>query len=89
MLPPSRLPQTTCLIGTEPVSKSDAQVLNAPDPPNSRREFRAEKTGIGGLVGETPYRRESSVDGPWSEMAVLKIDAIPGNHDLIEREARL
>jgi hypothetical protein len=56
------LPERSCLVGGEPVTESDAEVLRPFDSADAGSEIRAEQTSIGGFVGETSNRRKPAVD---------------------------
>ena len=52
------LPDRFRLIGGEPVTKTNAEVLRPFDPADASGEIRAEEAGISSFVWEAPHRRE-------------------------------
>ncbi len=56
------LPEGFCLIGGEPVTKANAEVLRPSDPPDASGEIRAEQAAISSFVCEAPDRREPPVN---------------------------
>lgn len=56
------LPQRSRLVGGQPITEADAEVLWAFDSADASSEIRAEQTGIGKFVRETSDRREPAVD---------------------------
>jgi hypothetical protein len=56
------LPERLCLIGGEPVAKTNAEALRPFDAADASSEIWAEQTGIGSFVRETSDRRKSAVD---------------------------
>src|SRR5271167_4708099 len=83
------LPESAGLFSRQPVAQSDAQFSDAFHAPNAGRQLRAQQASVGRLVGEPPHCSESSIDRPSRELAILEEDAITGDHNLVERQARL
>ncbi len=83
------LPESAGLFGRQPVAQSDAQFSNAFHAPNAGRQLRAKQACIGGFVSEPSHGRQPSVDRTGREAAILKVDSIAGDHDLVERQAWL
>jgi len=52
-------------------------------------EFRTEHACVSGLVGESSYCSKSSIDRPRRELPILVENAVAGDHNLVERQARL
>ena len=50
--------------------------------------LRTEQASVGSLVGEPPHCSESSIDRSCRELAILEENAITGDHNLVERQAR-
>src|SRR5271167_1184887 len=84
-----RLPEFAGLVSGEPISKADTQLPGPFHPPDAGGELRTEQAGVGSLVGEPPHCSESSIDRSCRELAILEENAITGNHNLVERQARL
>ena len=63
------LPQRCCLIGGEPVTKTNAEVLRPFESPDAGSKIRAEQAGISSFVCEAPDSSEPSVDRPRRKLA--------------------
>lgn len=48
------LPERSCLVGGEPVTESDAEILRPFDPTDAGSEIGAEQSGIGSFICEAP-----------------------------------
>src|SRR5271165_1642088 len=83
------LPESAGLFSRQPVAQPDAQFSNAFDAPNAGRQLRAQQACIGGFVSEPSHGRQPSVDRTGRELAILEENAIAGDHNLVERQARL
>jgi hypothetical protein len=56
------LPERSCLVGSEPISESNAEVLRPFHSADASSEIRAEQAGIGSFVRETSDGRKPAVD---------------------------
>jgi hypothetical protein len=83
-----RLPETTSLVGREPVSKSHTQLPDTLHASYPGGEFRTEQASICGFVGEPSHGSEPSIDGSRREVAIFKEDAITNNDNIVERQSR-
>lgn len=52
------LPERSCLVGSGPVTKTNAEVLRPFDSPDAGSKIRAEHAGISSFVCEAPDGRE-------------------------------
>jgi hypothetical protein len=71
------LPECLPLIGGQPVSKPDAQLLDALDPPYSSGKIGAEEPTVCRFVSKTAHRPEAEVDGARGEIAGLQMHPVP------------
>src|ERR1017187_4120345 len=83
------LPESTGLFSRQPVAQSDAQYSDAFHAPNARRQLTAQQASIRGFVSESSHGRQPSVDRTGREAAILKVNSITGDHNLVERQAWL
>jgi len=79
------LPERSCLIGSEPVPQTDAEVLRPFDSPDAGGKVRAEQAGISGFICEASNGREPAVDRPWRKLTRLQVNSIAGNNGFVER----
>jgi hypothetical protein len=84
-----RLPEATGFLGREPVPKPHTQLLGTFHTPDTGGEFRTEQAGVCGLIGESSYCSEPSIDGSRRQLSILKENAVTGHHGLAERQSRL
>src|SRR5271166_6745095 len=83
------LPESAGLFSRQPVAQSDAQFSDAFHAPDAGRQLRAQQASVGSLVGEPSHGRQPSIDRSSRELAILEENAITGDHNLVERQARL
>jgi hypothetical protein len=79
------LQECSCLLGGEPVTQSNAEVLRSLDSPDAGREIPAEQARISGLVCEPPDRREPAVDRAWRKLAQFQVHSVAGNDGPVKR----
>ena len=68
------------LFRREPIPEADTEPADTFDPANAGREFRAEQTGIGRLVGDSAHSRESQVDSGRSLVSLFEVNPV-AKHD--------
>src|SRR5271154_2431270 len=69
-------------------SQADAKLLHSFDATNAGRQIGAEKTAVGGFVGEPAHGAETQIDGAGGELTGFEMRAIPQDHDPVEGQAR-
>lgn len=82
------LPEATSVFSRKPIPKSYTQLLDAFHTSDSCRQLGAEQASVGGFVGEAPNGSESSVNRSRREMTILKVNSVPGDDSLVERQSR-
>jgi len=70
------LPERSCLVGGEPVTETDAEVLRPFDSADASSEIRAEQTGVGSFVCETSDRRKPAVDCARRKLTRFQVNSI-------------
>jgi len=80
--------QRASLLSREPVSHSDAILLQTLHPPNPGGQIGAEQTTICGLVGQPPNCAQPKVDGPGGQSPGSEMAAIPKYNDPVECQPR-
>jgi hypothetical protein len=63
-LGPRRLPQTTSLLGRQPIPKADPELLCPLDPAYACGELGAQQPGVGSLISEPAHSGKPHVDSP-------------------------
>jgi hypothetical protein len=58
------------------------------DATNTGSQIGAEKTAVGGFVGEPAHGAEAQIDGSGGELPGLQMRAIAQDHDPVEGQAR-
>jgi hypothetical protein len=61
-------------------SQSDADAPHALDPPNAGCQFRALKTGVGGVVRDASDGRQPQIDCRRRKAALFEVDAVSEHH---------
>ena len=79
------LQERPCLVGSEPVPQTHAEVLRPFDSPDSSGKIRAQKTGIGSFIRETPDGGEPAIDRSRRKLTRFQMNSIPGDNCLVER----
>jgi hypothetical protein len=59
------------------------------DATNAGRQISAEKTAIGGFVGEPTHGPKTQIDGSGGELTGFEMRATAQDHDPVEGQARL
>jgi hypothetical protein len=55
---------------------------------NASRKVGAEKTAVGGFVGEPAHSAKTQIDGAGCKLTGFQMRAIPQDHDPVEGQAR-
>src|SRR5947209_18640190 len=69
-------PERSCLVGREPVTKTNAEVFRSLDSTDASSEVGAEQAGISCLVREPPDGRESAVNRARRKLTGFQMNAI-------------
>src|SRR5271167_3083673 len=77
------------LPGSRPVSTNVSAPAVYSLPRMSLDENRAEKTTVGGFVGEPAHGAKTQIDGAGSKLTGFEMRAITQDHDPVEGQARL
>ena len=80
-----RLPQQASFLRCEPVTEPHAELLDALYAADTGRQLWAEQDGVRRFVGEAPNSCERAVDRSYREVSVFEVNAVPGDHRLVER----
>jgi hypothetical protein len=88
-IPARACQKSLALLGRKPVPDTDSKPTHSFDSTDSGRQFRAEESGIGSLIGNPSDSSKAQVDGRWCVLLLLEIDAVPQHDGAIECQARL
>lgn len=81
-----RLPERFCLVGGQPVAKTNAKVLRTFHTTDSSSQIRSQQAGISGFVREAPDSRQAAVYRARGKLTRFQLNSIAGDNSLVERE---
>jgi hypothetical protein len=79
------LPERSRLVGGQPITKTNAEVLWPFDSPDTSSKIRAEQAGISGFICEAPDGREPAVNRTRRKLTGFQVDSVASDDGLIER----
>src|ERR1700752_2011599 len=77
------------LLGTQPVSGSEAKLLHTLYSADSRRQLWTQQACVGSLVCQAAHGCELLVDGVGRQPTRFEVHAVASNYDPVECQARL
>ena len=81
------LPERCRFARRKPVAQTRAQLADTFNAMNTGGQFRAQQSGISRLVSQPSHGRDSHVDRPGREAALLQVKAIAQNHCFVEGQS--
>src|SRR2546425_5876706 len=76
------------LLCRQPVPEADTQLSSPFDATNTGRQIGAEKTAVGGFVGESAHCAKTQIDGAGGELTGFEMRSVTQGHDPVEGQAR-
>jgi hypothetical protein len=76
------------LIGSEPITKANAEILRTFYSADASSEIRTQQARIGSFIREAPHGGEPAVDRARRKLTRFQVNSIAGHNGFVEREPR-